>query len=140
MKSVESLVWPCVALVLWTALVWALALRDRLAEMRRRRIHPQTIARPAQVAATLTETRRMDNFNHLLQMPMLFYVLCLALMQLGLHQWPWVAAAWGYVALRVVHSLIQIGRNVVLHRLYVFVASSVLLWGLWAALAVCLLC
>jgi hypothetical protein len=35
--------------------------------------------------------------------------------------------AWSYVALRVVHSLVQATRNVIIVRFFVFVAASLTL-------------
>lgn len=129
------LLYPVLALVALTALVWALALRERVAEIRARRIPLRVLARPAEVARTLEATQAMDNFNNLLQLPLLFYVLCLALTVTGQGGAVFVAGAWGYVALRAVHSAIQVGRNAVLPRFRAWVASSLLLWALWALFA-----
>jgi len=46
-----------------------------------------------------------------------------------------VAVAWGYVALRIVHSAIHLSYNQVLHRLAVFALSNVLLGALWVIAA-----
>ena len=42
-------------------------------------------------------------------------------------------AAWAYFGLRVVHSLIHVTYNRVVHRFLVYVASTLLLFGMWAA-------
>jgi hypothetical protein len=42
--------------------------------------------------------------------------------------------AWSYVALRVIHSLIHLTYNTVMHRLTVFAVSNFVLGGLWVAL------
>ena len=44
-----------------------------------------------------------------------------------------VAIAWTYVALRIVHSLIHLTYNHVMHRLAAFTASNVALVVLWVA-------
>jgi len=42
-----------------------------------------------------------------------------------------IALAWAYVALRVVHSLIHITYNHVLHRFLAFASSNFVLLALW---------
>jgi hypothetical protein len=44
-----------------------------------------------------------------------------------------VSAAWAYVALRGLHSLIHVTYNRVVHRFLVYAASTLLLFGMWAA-------
>ena len=43
------------------------------------------------------------------------------------------AVLWAFVVLRVVHSLIHLSYNRVVHRLAAFTASNVALVGLWLA-------
>ena len=45
-----------------------------------------------------------------------------------------VHLAWAYVALRIVHSLIHLSYNHVLHRFLAFATSNVVLLGIWALL------
>jgi hypothetical protein len=71
------------------------------------------------------------NFMNLLELPMLFYVVCLLLMMTAGASNLAVALAWAYVALRVVHSLIHLTYNHVIHRLAVFALSNTALVGLW---------
>ena len=79
------------------------------------------------------------NFMNLLELPMLFYVVCLGLyVVLGVDALA-VALAWGYVALRVVHSLVHLTYNNVLHRLGAYAASAALLVALWVRFALALL-
>jgi hypothetical protein len=78
---------------------------------------------------------------NLLEVPVLFYLACLVAV-VTQHITPaLIALAWAYVALRVLHSLIYLSYNHVVHRLTVFAVSNgvaalmwVLLLGrLWAA-------
>lgn len=123
---------PVVAMVAITAAVWALALGKRIGEIRARRIPVQSLARARDTANALQDSQGMDNFNNLLQMPVLFYVLCLAVQVTAPAGDGFLYAAWLYVALRAVHSLIQVTYNRVVHRFYVWTAGNVLLFGLWA--------
>ncbi len=73
---------------------------------------------------------KAHNHNHLLEQPTLFYAICLtlALMEFGggINLW----LAWAYVALRIVHSLIQATVNVVRWRFLAHAAASLCLLGL----------
>lgn len=129
---------PMIALAAWTAVIWAIAVRRRVAEIRRQHIPPQALARAKDVTALLQDTAAMDNLNNLLQMPVLFYAVCLTATQVQASSLPMVALAWGYVLLRVVHSFIQLGGNRVMRRFPVWMAGNVVLFALWGGLGIAL--
>jgi hypothetical protein len=124
---------PCAAMVGLTALVWVKLYADRLGEMRARRIDPQALASARAAAGELERTAAADNFRNLFEVPVLFYVLCVALALDGGSSPGFVAAAWAYFGLRAVHSLIHVTYNRVVHRFLVYVSSTLLLFGMWAA-------
>jgi len=70
-------------------------------------------------------------YMNLLEMPMLFYVVCLLIYvtQIGTSSMPMLA--WSYVALRILHSVIHLTYNKVMHRLTAFAISNVVLVTLW---------
>jgi hypothetical protein len=117
-----------------TALVWVKLYADRLTEMRARRISPQSISTMRAAASKLENTNAADNFRNLFEVPVLFYVWCIAVVLTGGSTPGLVMAAWTYVGLRVLHSLIHVTYNRVMHRFLVYVASTLLLFGLWATL------
>lgn len=127
--------WPMLALILWTFGVGFLAGLRRVREIRSRRIPLASIARPRDIANALEDTQVMDNFNNLLQVPLLFYVWCLTMTQLKLTAWPLALGAWVYLGLRVSHSVIQITHNRVMQRFGVWVCSNAVLAVLWVALS-----
>ena len=131
----SAILQPVVALVLLTAVVWFRLYVERLGEMRERRIDPQSISTSTARNATLSRTSGADNFKNLLEMPVLFYVLCLALLAAEAVTTGFVQAAWAYVALRAVHSFIHLTYNRVVHRFLAYAASSVLLFGMWLVFA-----
>lgn len=74
------------------------------------------------------------NYMNLLELPMLFYVVCL----LNYMTSPTVPVAtltlaWVYVGLRALHSLVHLTYNNVIHRLTLFAASNFVLGTLWIA-------
>lgn len=123
---------PCAALVLVTAIVWVKLYVDRLVEMRRRSISPQSLATARDAAGRLEKTAAADNFRNLFEVPVLFYVLCAAIAAGGGSTPGLLTAAWAYVGLRALHSLIHVTYNRVTHRFLVYVASTVLVFGMWA--------
>jgi hypothetical protein len=72
------------------------------------------------------------NLMNLLEVPMLFYVVCVAFYATRTVDSLAVWLAWGYVALRALHSVVHLTYNNVYHRLSVFAASNVILVVLWA--------
>ncbi|HWA02474.1 MAG TPA: MAPEG family protein [Rhizomicrobium sp.] len=68
---------------------------------------------------------------NLLEMPMLFYVICLALFVKAQVNEGFLTLAWVYVALRAVHTLIHLTYNNVNHRLVPFALSNIVLGGMW---------
>jgi hypothetical protein len=132
MTTTDPIWLPCTAMVLVTALVWIKLYADRLSEMRSKRISPQSLATARAAAGRLENTQAADNFRNLFEMPVLFYVLCIAIAVTGGSTPGFVTAAWAYVGLRALHSLIHVSYNRVMHRFLVYVASTVLLFGMWA--------
>ncbi len=122
---------PCTAMVLVTALVWIKLYADRLAEMRSKRINPQSLSTTRAAAGKLENTQAADNFRNLFEMPVLFYVLCIAIAVNGGSTPGLLFAAWVFVGLRALHSLIHVTYNRVMHRFLVYAASTVLLFGMW---------
>lgn len=79
------------------------------------------------------------NYHNLLELPVLFYVGCLVAYTADLVSQSLVSLAWGYVALRVVHTAVHIGYNQVRYRSAVFVTSYFVLLGFWVVLGRALL-
>src|SRR5690606_12250009 len=65
---------PAFAMVVLTLVVWLRMYTTRVAQMKRERIHPQSVATSAQAAARLTDSRAADNFRNLFELPVLFYL------------------------------------------------------------------
>ncbi len=71
------------------------------------------------------------NYMNLLESPVLFYTASLLILILQRSDAVFVRLAWTYVALRIVHSVVHLTYNRVLHRLLIFVASNVVLVVMW---------
>lgn len=126
---------PALAMVVLTFAVWWRMYVTRIAQMKRERIHPQSVATSAQAAAKLTDSCAADNFRNLFELPVLFYLALVVAAQAGLASTQVLVLAWLFVILRAVHSWIQCTYNKVMHRFKVYVAGGLVLWTLWGVLA-----
>lgn len=127
--------WPMLVLIGWTAGVGCLAVSRRVNEVRAKRIPLQAIARPRDIAVLLEDTQATDNFNNLLQVPLLFYMWCLAAEQAHLVNGYVVLIGWIYVGLRIAHTVIQVTHNRVMQRFRVWAMSNLILILLWVFFA-----
>jgi hypothetical protein len=127
---------PAFVLVLLTVSVMLRMLTSRIAEMKANKIHPQSIATSGALAAKMPDTRASDNFRNLFETPVLFYAAMLFAQTAPQAGPVLLGLAWLYVALRVVHSIIQCSYNKVMHRFYVFFTSVGVLLAIWITLAI----
>lgn len=131
MSLTIHLILVCGVLALLTFAVGIYMLLVRIQEMKKNRIHPQATALSAQRAERLQDSRVSDNYNHLFELPVLFYALC-ALAIASQHIPAWLPVmAWLFVIARVCHTLIQCTYNKVMHRFYVFLIGFFLLTAMW---------
>ena len=68
---------------------------------------------------------------NLLELPVLFYVVCLMFFVTGTVSALTLEIAWAYVAFRLAQTLIHITYNNVIHRLTMFAVSNFVLVSLW---------
>ncbi len=121
---------PAMALV--TFIVYVIATTTRLRAMNKAKIDPQG-ARHTDDLASLPDPARqhMDNYNHLLEQPTVFYALVLAVAAGGLADPAYAWMAWIYVVLRIAHSGVQMTVNIVMARFI----CHVLAWLVLVAIA-----
>ena len=131
----RAFVLPVLAMALLTFVVWLRLYQTRIGEMKRERIHPQSVALSAQMAARLTDTRAADNFRNLFELPVLFYVALMAAALLQVQSMAFLVLAWLFVSARVAHSWIHCTYNKVMHRFKIYFLGGAVLWAMWAMLA-----
>jgi hypothetical protein len=116
------------ALIILSLLVWVWMYATRIPAMQRARIDPQSAQHPGSLDSLPSSVRRVaDNYNHLMEQPTIFYALVFAIVLANLTDQFFIELAWAYVALRVVHTLVQCTVNNVTLRFSVFVLSTVVL-------------
>jgi hypothetical protein len=123
-----NLLTPVLALVAWSLVVWFWMYATRIPAMQKSGLDPQDARFPGSLSVLPDSARQVaDNYNHLMEQPTLFYALIFYLQLSGQTDATNVALAWAYVALRIVHSLVQGTINRVAIRFLVFALSSLVL-------------
>ncbi len=126
-----DILYPVFALATWTFLVLLLIPFYRVRAGRRREIRTEDFkyGESATVPGYVSIPNR--NYMNLLELPILFYVVCLVLFVTSSSSPHAIKLAWAYVALRIIHSLIHLSYNNVMHRLAIFATSNFVLVALW---------
>ncbi|HQR24985.1 MAG TPA: MAPEG family protein [Steroidobacteraceae bacterium] len=120
---------PVLALVAWTFVMWAWMYATRIPAMRAAGIDPQDAAYSDALGERLPPQVRWkaDNYNHLHEQPTIFYALMFFAALTGGGDAIALELAWAYVALRVVHSLVQATVNRIVVRFALFMLASLVL-------------
>jgi hypothetical protein len=131
---------PVVALMAWTFVMWTWMYATRIPAMNRLKVDPDSLARDPEAKLDKLLPPHVQwkahNYNHLHEAPTVFSAVAIVLAIVGQGDGLNARLGWGYVALRVVHSLIQATVNKVLVRFVVFALSSLVLLALVVQAAV----
>ena len=129
----HSLLTPMLALVVWTLLMTLWMYATRIPAMQKAGIDPANAQEPTSLDPLPLKVRQVGyNLNNLMEQPTVFYALVAYSYLAGQQNPVNLALAWGYVALRILHSLVQATVNIVLVRFSIFILGTLVL----AALAV----
>jgi hypothetical protein len=124
-----ALLSPVVALVLWTFVMFLWMYVTRLPAIRAARLELDGhVPRGEQMATLPARVRwKADNYNHLMEMPTLFYAIALVLALVSTAPDTDAKLSWAYVALRAAHSVFQATVNKIPVRFVLFALSSLVL-------------
>jgi len=132
----HGMIAPVLALVGWTFVMWFWMYATRIPAMQKANVDMAEISRTGAPLVLPAEVARVaDNYNHLHEQPTIFYALALAAQLAGAADGVNVALGWAYVAVRIVHSLIQATKNVIPVRFAVFSLGSLVLMALFVRTA-----
>jgi hypothetical protein len=130
----RAILGPVVALVAWTLvmLVWMTAVRIPALKRAGILLKGAVGGKPGGLDGVIEDKVqwKAHNYIHLVEQPTLFYAIAITLALLGQGGGLNLLLAWLYVALRVVHSLVQATINVIPLRLTLFTISSLCLIAL----------
>jgi len=117
---------PVLALIVWTFVLWVWLYATRIPAMRAVGMHKfktkddlKALPRGVQNIA--------DNYNHLHEQPTIFYALAIYTHLAGNADATNVTLAWIYVAIRIVHSLVQCTSNFIPVRFMIFAIGTLVL-------------
>ena len=126
----SPLLGPVVALVAWTIvmLIWMAVKRAPM--IRGRDIPDGSRGVDLERLAPGRAHWPAHNYVNLMEQPTIFYAIVFALILMHFEAVINVYLAWGYVALRVLHSIVQATTNVVKIRFPLFALATLCLLGL----------
>ena len=122
---------PVIALAAWTMVMWAWMYATRIPAIGAAKVDLDEMVRDP--ATSLDDVLpvgvqwKAHNYNHLHEAPTVFYAVAIVLAIIGAGDGLNAQLAWAYVAIRVVHSLVQATINKVTVRFLLFALSSVVL-------------
>lgn len=127
---------PVVALATWTMVMWFWLYGTRIPALTASKVDPDDLVRdPAKGLDNVLPPEvqwKAHNYNHLHEAPTVFYAVAIVLAIIGQGDGLNAQIGWAYVALRVIHSIIQSTVNKVQLRFMVFALSSFCLMALVA--------
>ena len=125
-----TLLTPVFVLILWTFIIFLIMSYGRTRFMK----DPQDAAHTKDLKGTLPAwvERTGDNYIHLFEQPIAFYVVTLATALINSIDPLIIQLAWVFVILRIIHSLVQLTFNLVLLRFTIFVVG----WFIIAYMAI----
>jgi len=127
---------PVVALAAWTMVMWFWLYGTRIPALSAAKVDPDDLVHdPTKDLDSILPPQVMwkaHNYNHLHEAPTVFYAVAIVLAIIGKGDGLSAQLGWIYVALRVIHSLIQATINRVKLRFTIFALSSFCLMALVA--------
>lgn len=120
---------PVLILIAWTMIMWLWMYATRIPAMQKAKINPDDARHPGTYGDKIPSNVRAvaDNYNHLHEQPTVFYALMLFTAMTGGASALMLNLAYGYVGLRVLHSLVQVLSPKVMLRFLVFAITSIVL-------------
>ena len=124
----SSIFAPAIVLVLWSLLMLVWLAATRLPAMTKAGIPVMTIvgSRGVNLEGVVPDpvNWKAHNYAHLMEQPTLFYVTVVILALVGAGEGLNLQLAWAYVALRMVHSVVQATWNRVAVRFTLFLLAT----------------
>jgi hypothetical protein len=121
---------PLFATVLLTFVVWVYMYIRRISFITSNKISSKDLAVPGALAqlSPPAVSNPSDNLKNLFEIPVIFYALALYLFATKQVDTVYVAAAWVFVAFRVLHSAVHCTFNLVMLRFYLYLFAALAVW------------
>mgnify|MGYP003689448717 FL=1 len=126
-----AIIYPVFCLVILTFIMAFATGTSRLISVRRKQINPKYYVLLSGDTPPDYVQKIGRNFANLLEVPVLFYLLAVLVITLEINNALLLNLAWLYVALRLMHTIIHVSYNYVMHRFMVFALSVLTLLTMW---------
>jgi len=128
--NLQSIFIPFFGMMILTLSVWLYLYYLRLSYLIREKINPQSIATTREMNNIVPEKINWpsENLNNLFELPILFYAVCIYLYVTQQVDDIYLALAYGFLLFRIMHSVVHCKYNKVIHRFYIYILSSFMLW------------
>jgi hypothetical protein len=125
---------PVVALAAWTMVMWFWMYATRIPAIGSAKVDLDAMVRDPETSLDdvlpVGVQWKAHNYNHLHEAPTVFYAIAIVLAIIGQGDGLNAQLGWAYVALRVIHSVVQATVNKVTLRFALFAMSSMVLFAL----------
>ncbi len=131
----SAILTPVLALIVWSCIMWVWMYATRLPAIGKAKVDfsdPKNQHAEGLAVLPSSVRRVADNYNHLMEMPTIFYAIAFYAHLMGHGDGLNATLSWGYVAFRVVHSLFQALVNIVVVRFAIFTIGSFFLFAIVA--------
>lgn len=133
-----KLVYPALAMILWMFVVLCIMFTRRMKAFSSKSVRPSEVA--------ISTERYPDgarlaaaNFSNQFETPVIFFAIIMLAMEVSASTYAMAALAWGFVATRVIHTLIHVGPNNLRLRASVFALGVLILFCMWAGVVIAVL-
>jgi hypothetical protein len=120
---------PMAVLAAWSMMMWIYLYIRRLPAMKRIGMLDEpmigTVGNDIRAKLAGRDQWPADNYNHLMEQPTVFYAVVLLLTVVGAGNGMNATLAWAYVALRILHSLVQVTTNAVKLRFAIHALGTI---------------
>jgi hypothetical protein len=126
----QAIFGPFLATMLLTIVVWFYMYVRRIHFITARKIRPQDLAVPGELARLSPPeiSNPSDNLKNLFELPVLFYALSLYLFATSQVDIVYVIAGWVFAAFRALHSAVHCTFNRVMLRFRLYAVAAAALW------------
>ncbi len=126
-----SIIYPMFALVLLTFTVCFGVGIARLISVQKRQVSPKYYKLLSGYTPPDYVVKLGRNFDNLLEVPVLFYLLGVLMIALNLSSAFILNLAWAFVVFRLIHTLIHVTYNTPTHRFLAYLVSCTILLVMW---------
>jgi hypothetical protein len=127
-------IYPMFAMVVLTAVVLVTLFRSRFSAVRQGLVSAAYFRIYQGEAEPEATAKAARHFANLFEAPVLFYVVCLAVMITHFTGVAMQVLAWIYVAARVTHACVHLGSNRLRRRIRAYFFSWLVLMAMWTYL------